>query len=69
MEQLLSGVSYCHGENYLHRDLKPCNLLINNQGILKIADLGLARKKDESTQGGMTCEVVTLWYRQVLLRL
>lgn len=44
MQQLLQGLSYCHAHNVLHRDLKPQNLLINNNNMqLKLADFGLAR--------------------------
>ena len=32
----------------LHRDLKPQNLLINREGLLKLADFGLAEKVNES---------------------
>ena len=37
------GISYCHANRVLHRDLKPQNLLINRRGDLKIGDFGLAR--------------------------
>ena len=33
--------------NIIHRDLKPNNLLLNKNCLLKIGDLGLARKFDE----------------------
>lgn len=37
------GVNYCHKKKVLHRDLKPQNLLISKDNVVKIADFGLAR--------------------------
>ena len=37
MQQLLTGLNYCHLNNILHRDIKGSNLLIDNNGVLKIA--------------------------------
>ena len=41
--QMLSGLSFCHANRVIHRDLKPQNLLIDKNGCLKLADFGLAR--------------------------
>ena len=41
--QVLDGIAFCHSHRVLHRDLKPQNLLISSQGIVKLADFGLAR--------------------------
>ena len=60
--QLLNGIAKCHQHKVLHRDLKPQNLLINREGILKLADFGLARAFGIPVKN-FTHEVVTLWYR------
>lgn len=62
MKQLLEGVHHMHKRWIIHRDLKTSNLLINNDGILKICDFGLARTFSDPPLH-YTELVVTLWYR------
>ncbi|KAK6122953.1 hypothetical protein DH2020_043297 [Rehmannia glutinosa] len=63
MHQLLSGLEHCHNRHVLHRDIKGSNLLIDDGGVLKIADFGLASTFDPNNKHPMTSRVVTLWYR------
>lgn len=63
MQQLLRGLDHCHSHGVLHRDIKGSNLLIDNNGILKIADFGLASFFDPHQYQPLTSRVVTLWYR------
>ncbi|KAI8890334.1 Pkinase-domain-containing protein [Backusella circina FSU 941] len=62
LKQLLEGTAYLHHNRILHRDMKAANLLINNDGILQIADFGLARGMEGENREYTNC-VVTRWYR------
>jgi len=47
--QLLSGLAYAHAASLIHRDVKPANLLLMNDGALKIADFGIAKSEAATT--------------------
>jgi serine/threonine protein kinase len=53
-EQLASALAYVHSKGVYHRDIKPMNLLIRPDGMLKLVDFGLAIEAagDRITQGG-----------------
>ncbi len=46
MRDILSGVSAAHAKNIAHGDIKPANILINQDGSAKVADFGLAHFSD-----------------------
>jgi len=49
--QAARGLEYAHGENVVHRDVKPSNLLVDKKGTVKILDMGLARVFGAPDQG------------------
>ncbi|XP_029817599.1 cyclin-dependent kinase 13 [Manacus vitellinus] len=63
MRQLMEGLAYCHKKNFLHRDIKCSNILLNNRGQIKLADFGLARLYNSEESRPYTNKVITLWYR------
>jgi CTD kinase subunit alpha len=62
-KQLFEGLDYLHRRGVLHRDIKAANILVSNEGQLKIADFGLARFYAKRRQLDYTNRVITIWYR------
>ena len=44
VRQVLIGLSYLHGEDIIHRDIKGANILIDIKGTVKIGDFGISKK-------------------------
>eukprot|EP00812_Abedinium_dasypus_P008085 NODE_2036_length_1009_cov_430.009434.p1 GENE.NODE_2036_length_1009_cov_430.009434~~NODE_2036_length_1009_cov_430.009434.p1 ORF type:complete len:304 (+),score=87.99 NODE_2036_length_1009_cov_430.009434:3-914(+) len=63
--QILRGMKYVHSARVMHRDMKPRNLLVNDQCDLKICDFGLARMcfSEQEWACPETEYVCTRWYR------
>lgn len=54
LRQIAEGLDYAHRFGVVHRDIKPANILIRDDGCVKIADFGIARMIESTTQQHMT---------------
>jgi serine/threonine protein kinase len=52
--QICAGLREAHAHNIVHRDIKPANIMIDQSGVVKIMDFGIARLSEESGHGTRT---------------
>ncbi|NQV24566.1 MAG: protein kinase, partial [Rhodopirellula sp.] len=54
IKQVARALEHAHEQTIVHRDIKPANLLIDREGNVKLADMGLARSIAETEEAGIT---------------
>ena len=61
--QVINGAKYLHSLKYLHRDIKPDNILISDEGKIILTDFDLCRQESKGKDDPLTRTAVTLYYR------
>lgn len=60
--QILSAVEHAHSHNIIHRDIKPLNIMITEEGVVKLTDFGIARAVSSATKSAASDSAGSVHY-------
>jgi eukaryotic-like serine/threonine-protein kinase len=60
MKGIIDGMAAAHAANVIHRDIKPCNIMVTNAGLVKITDFGMAKALFDRNQANLTATGVVI---------